>query len=137
MSVQTTASPHTTAGAEFSSLDRLAFLALREFGHNSAGQVSGEVMSECIFCANQALEDIMGHPYWDDGEVAYYISQDERRPIPDPIMVFGIAAYLAQQQSSQKLQMLWQKYTNIMNKILLRKKYGVNPDFHMSVLDKG
>lgn len=132
-----TASPHTTAGQEYAALDRLIRLALVEMGHATAGQISGEVMNHCIFCANQALEDVMLHPYWDGGEIAYYVSQDDRRPVPDPIMVYGIAAYLSKQQASQRMQSLFKAFANSMNQILLRKKYGPNPSFDMKVYDKG
>lgn len=137
MSSGHTASPQTTAGEQYSTLERLLELALTEFGHTGAGPIPGEVVNYGIFAANQALEEVMKHPYWTGGDVDYYVTKTDRREVPDPIMVFGMANFIAQQQGSSKMNMLYQKFSDSMNKILLRQMYGAAATFEMKPMDKG
>ena len=77
--------PHLNS--PYSNLEALVMQSLRRYGDMHPGTVDGEVMMMFIEFANLVIEDLRGHPYWDNPEINYYTHPSEVMPIPDNIMV--------------------------------------------------
>lgn len=123
---KSTAYPQIAKG-KYSPLRALVIAALKRFGDFSAGTTSGEVMAMFIEFANRIIEDVRVHPYWTGGDISYYTSVDESRPIPDLIMIDGLVAHYAAQQGSQKAQIFSPLFYRNMNQILYERRYGNGP----------
>lgn len=101
-------SPHISDGLT-SPLSVLAHRMLRRYGEWNASTVDAETQSLCIDLANEIIDDVRGHPYWNNfPELEYYISSEDIRPIPDAVMIAGLLAKFAVNQGSNK----WEKYEN-------------------------
>jgi hypothetical protein len=136
MAGSTTLNPQKSQNG-YSSLRELAIMALKQFGDFSASRTAGDSMFYMIDAANQVLEVIMTHPYWDKGEVSYYKSLDDIRPVPDQIIKSGILAWYALDQGSKKAQTLGNAHFSMMNLILYRLKFGTgNVSHEMENVDK-
>ena len=83
------------------------------------GTVDGEVMMMFIEFANLVIEDLRGHPYWDNPEINYYTHPSEVMPIPDNIMVSGLLYHYAVQQQSNKIEAYGPMYFKMMNRVLV------------------
>lgn len=118
----------------------LIMRALRRYGEGAPDAVEGDLMGLFIDFANNVINDVRDHPYWTDAsgnkiELDYYISNQDKRSIPDEIVVSGMAAYYALQQASQKSQILVPMYYRRMNQILFNLKFG-NTEFRLQPVDK-
>ena len=101
-------SPHIGDGLT-SSLSVLTNRALRRYGEWNASTVDAETQSLFIDLANEIVDDVRGHPYWNNfPELEYYVSSEDVRPVPDPVMIAGLLAKFAVNQGSNK----WEKYEN-------------------------
>lgn len=125
--------PHLTE--PYSSLETLAFQALRRYGDMHPGTVDGDVIMMFIEFANLVIEDLRAHPYWDAVYMDYYVHPTDIRPIPDPIMVAGLMYHYSMQQSSQKLEIYAPAYFRLTSRILFNRKYGNGP-IEMSPVDR-
>ena len=114
--------PHLNS--PYSTLETLTFQALRRYGDMHPGTVDGEVMMMFIEFGNLIIEDLRGHPYWENPEVDYYTHPSETRAIPDNIMVAGLLYHYSVQQQSNKIEAYGPMYFKMMNRILYQKKYG-------------
>lgn len=114
--------PHLNS--PYSTLETLVFQALRRYGDMHPGTVDGEVMMMFIEFGNLIIEDLRGHPYWENPEVDYYTHPSETRDIPDNIMVAGLLYHYSVQQQSNKIEAYGPMYFKMMNRILYQKKYG-------------
>ncbi len=94
--------PHVAGGGSSSPLSDLVRQGLALMGDSSAKRSTGDLEHLMIFFANQIIDEVRNHPYWDGVEVDYYTSSTEKRGIPDMVMVTGLAAKYATQQASQK-----------------------------------
>lgn len=121
---------------KFSPLETLIFQALRRYGEYAPGSVDGETILMMIEFANLVVEDVRRHPYWDGTELDYYESQHDVRPIPDPIVVAGLIAHLAIQQSSQKSQIALPLYYRLLNQTLHSRNIGNDKQPVMKLPDK-
>ena len=108
----------------YSELESLVFQALRRYGDMHPGTVDGEVMMMFVEFGNLIIEDLRGHPYWDNPEIDYYTHPSETRPIPDNIMVAGLLYHYSVQQQSNKIEAYGPMYFKMMNRILFQRKYG-------------
>ena len=67
--------PHL--GEPYSSLQTLAFQALRRYGDMHPGTVDGEVIMMFVEFANLVLEDLRAHPYFDNIDVRRHLIEIE------------------------------------------------------------
>ena len=88
--------PHLNS--PYSPLETLVLQSLRRYGDMHPGTVDGEVMMMFVEFANLIIEDLRGHPYWDNPEIDYYTHPSEIRDIPDNIMVAGLLYHYSVQQ---------------------------------------
>ena len=107
-----------------STLETLTFQALRRYGDMHPGTVDGEVMMMFVEFGNLIIEDLRGHPYWENPEMDYYTHPSETRAIPDNIIVAGLLYHYSVQQQSNKIEAYGPMYFKMMNRILYQKKYG-------------
>lgn len=114
--------PHLNA--PYSTLETLTFQALRRYGDMHPGTVDGEVMMMFVEFGNLIIEDLRGHPYWENPEMDYYTHPSETRAIPDNIIVAGLLYHYSVQQQSNKIEAYGPMYFKMMNRILYQKKYG-------------
>lgn len=126
--------PHIKA--PYAPLETLVLQALRRYGDMHPGTVDGEVMMMFIEFANLVIEDLRGHPYWDNPEMDYYIHASEWRAIPDNIVVAGLLYHYAVQQQSNKIEAYGPMYFKMMNRVLFQRKYG-SGKIELSPWDKG
>ena len=109
---------------DFSPLSQLIQQTLRRYGNFVPGTVDGETKLMLLEFANNTIEDLRLHPYWDNKDVVYYRSLEDKRPIPDEIVKTGLAFYYANQQDSSKQQGNAGMYFKRMNAMLYERKYG-------------
>jgi len=114
--------PHLNS--PYSNLEALVMQSLRRYGDMHPGTVDGEGMMMFIEFANLVIEDLRGHPYWDNPEINYYTHPSEVMPIPDNIMVSGLLYHYAVQQQSNKIEAHGPTYFKMMNRVLYHRKYG-------------
>lgn len=114
--------PHLNS--PYSTLETLVFQSLRRYGDMHPGTVDGEVMMMFVEFGNLIIEDLRGHPYWENPEIDYYTHPSETRAIPDNIMVAGLLYHYSVQQQSNKIEAYGPMYFKMMNRILYQKKYG-------------
>lgn len=114
--------PHLNS--PYSNLEALVMQSLRRYGDMHPGTVDGEVMMMFVEFANLVIEDLRGHPYWDNPEINYYTHPSEILPIPDNIMVNGLLYHYAVQQQSNKIEAYGPMYFKMMNRVLYHRKYG-------------
>lgn len=128
--------PHI-AGS-YAPLETLAMTALRRYGDFHPGTVDGEVMMMFIGFANDIIEELRQHPYWNGEHLDYYQSQTDVRPIPDNIIVAGLLYYYAMQQQSSKIQAYGPAYYRTMNQTLWnRLNGGEYTQIQLRVVDDG
>lgn len=108
----------------YSNLEALIFQALRRYGDMHPGTVDGEVMMMFVEFANLTIEDLRGHPYWENPEIDYYTHPSEQREIPDSIIVSGLLYHYSVQQQSNKIEAYGPMYFKMMNRILFQRTYG-------------
>lgn len=148
----TTSASNPQRQAPFSPLSELVAQALRRFGDTSPYAADGELMLLFLDMANQVLEDVRTHPYWEPyirpegdprvdvgdpgADLPYYIALEDIRPIPDIIMTAGLTAHYALQQSSQRTGALKQVYDTTMNRVLYNRRYG-NASISVRPMDGG
>jgi len=117
-------------------LDVLTLRALRRYGEMSPSTVDAETTIMFMDYANSILDDVMEHPYWKKGvELPYYKHQTEKRAVPDTLMLAGLIAKYAFDQSSAKAQKYEADYYKRLNQALARVKFGVGAEFEMVALD--
>lgn len=119
----------------YSSLETITLQALRRYGDMHPGTVDGEVMMMFVEFANLVLEDLRGHPYWDNPEIDYYFHPSDIRKVPDNIMVAGMLYHYSVQQQSNKIEAYGPMYFKMMNRILYYRKYG-SGEIQMSPWDR-
>lgn len=121
---------------ENSSLETLALRALRRYGEMSPSTVDAETILMFMDYANNVLDDVMEHPYWQKGyEVPYYIHVTQSRPVPDSLLLAGLIAKYALDQTSAKSQKYEGDYYKRLNQMLARAKFGVGATFELMPVD--
>lgn len=128
-------SPHLSD--QYSPLSALIASALRRFGAFPSAKVDGNTTLMFVELANEVIDDIRSHPYWDKTSIKYYTSQEEVRSIPDPIMRAGLIAKYAIQQQSDKASTLVPIYYRTLNQELWRIKTDAATQIQMTVMDDG
>ena len=128
--------PFAAAKEKFTPLESLVRSALIRAGNFSTSRVDGEVMMMMIELANRVVEDVRQHPYWVGGDIDYYTDTQERRPIPDMIMIDGLSAHYFIQQGSEKAMVHLQLYQANMTNILHQRSHGNKP-YTIKIRDGG
>jgi hypothetical protein len=123
-------------GNSYSELQSLIRMALRRYGDMSAGTLEGDVSLMFLEFANEIIEDIRQHPYWGGGDLHYYKSVEERREIPDIIVLHGLMFKYAIQQESAKVKSLGPQYFRTLNGVLYNRRFG-SQDINLKVVDDG
>lgn len=111
-------------GTPYSPLDTLIMDALRDYGETNPGSMYADVSTMFLGFANQIIEDLRAHPYFDIPDLNYYTSLNEIRTIPDIIIKAGLKHYYALQQVSVKSKIYEPMYNKTMNTTLYQRKYG-------------
>lgn len=120
-----------------SPLETLAISALRRSGDGAAHEADGNLLLMMLDFANEVIEDIRHHPYWPkDVELPYYVSLQDTRPVPDPIITAGLLAHYLAQQGSAKAQVFIPRYRQLMNQVLWNRLTD-SPRPMMRVVDGG
>ena len=129
--------PHIS-GDNTSRLEDLSRMVFRRYGDFSASTVEAEALSMMIELANMVVDDVRMHPYATTAmhQIPYYHAMQERRAIPDNIMVAGLLVYYAEQQGSERVSSYGPKYARTMNQELWRQTAG-NTKLQMRPWDGG
>lgn len=136
MSERSTAKPFAAGTGAFTPLEALVRSALRRAGNFSVARVDGETMMMFIELANMVVEDVRRHPYWTGGDLDYYTDTRQHRPVPDGVMIHGLAAYYMIQQGSEKSQLYLSMYQARMTDLLYERMYGNRP-LERRIMDGG
>lgn len=115
--------PHRDGDA-YSELDALIESALRRYGDFAPGEASPALRLMLTEFANQIIDDIRMHPYWDGVDIDYYDHVSEQRPIDDNVVITGLLYRYAEQQGSAKLQIYGPAYYRALNASMWRKING-------------
>lgn len=107
-------------------LETLYLSQLRRFGDFRPDTSDGDVALLMLEFANDIIDDIRNHPYWDATDLDYYVSTQDARPIPDRIIQAGLLYYYADQQDSEKAPRLAARYYMVMNQELWNRLNTVN-----------
>ena len=127
MAERSTQKPFEAGRESFTPLEGLVRSALTRAGNFSPSRVDGEVMMMMIELANRVVEEVRRHPYWEGGEIDYYMNQTEWRPIPDMIMIDGLTAHYLIQQGSAKAMVFLELYQAGLSDTLFYRKHGNGP----------
>lgn len=119
----------------YSTLEALVAQALRRYGEMYPASADGDVYMMFISFANEVIDMITLHPYWTGDSIDYYTHVTDIRPIPDNIMILGLAYHYAEQQGSQKMPVMYQRYCKKVNEILYRMKYGKSVRHELGAVD--
>lgn len=125
--------PHIT-NKNNSPLEYLIMSALRRFGDFHASSVDGEVIMMFLEFANQILDEVRRHPYWDSPgdadkvELNYYVHPSDIRPVNDNIIIAGLLFLYAVQQGSDKLSLYGPAYYHTLNQELWDRLNIVDKD---------
>lgn len=134
-----TTAPHVAAGGENAPLSELIRQGLALMGDASSKRSTGDLELLMLFFANQIVDEVRAHPYWDGTAIPYYVSTTDKREIPDTIIVTGLSAKYATQQVSQKAAALLNGpsgYYKTLNRKLLELKVGLNATFEMRPIEQ-
>lgn len=127
--------PHLD-GETYSELSGIITRAFRRYGNSAPDTEDGDTRLMFLDFANEIIDDIRVHPYWDGGAIDYYKAINEVRPIPDIIIQQGLLFKYAVQQTSQKQGPQGSIYFKTLNQVLYTRKYG-NEAITMKVVDGG
>lgn len=126
-----------------SDVQSLTMKALRRYGDFVPGSIDGEVVLMFLDFANLIIDEIRAHPYYVEaykqgkvGELHYYTSPTESRPIPDVVMVAGLLYHYANQQGSNKIQAYMPGYARTLSQQLWGLLQG-HDRIEMNVVDGG
>lgn len=114
-------------GSPYAPLETLIMDALRDYGETNPGSMYADVSTMFLGFANQIIEDLRAHPYFDLPDLDYYVALTETRTIPDTIVKAGLKHYYALQQVSVKAKIYEPAYYKTMNTVLYNRKYGNAP----------
>lgn len=119
----------------YADLDDMITKAIQRFGNMSAQTVQGDVRLMMVGYANVIIEELRAHPYFSIPDLDYYISLNDKRPIPDEIMIAGLTYYYADWNDSNKAAKFGRAYYKNMNTILYQRKFGTGK-IEMNTVDK-
>ena len=125
--------PHT--GDPYSPLEQLINSAVADFGNMSVDTIDGSVRLILLRKANMIIEDVRLHPYGTIPDLDYYVSLQDTRPIPDAIMIAGLAYYYADWMKSKYAPKYERDYYRTLSLILYQRKYG-SGKIQMNTIDK-
>lgn len=117
-------------------LQDLISQALVRFGDYSPATTGAQTLLMLMEFANQVIDEVRSHPYWDGTHIDHYEHHTEWRAVPDTILRTGILYYYALQQGSQKAGNYGQDFIRTMNRELWYVKNG-NTRVQLHVVDGG
>lgn len=126
-------SPHIAE--PFSPLESLIDDAFMRYGNMSVETLDGSIKMMLLRLANKIVEDIRYHPYTATPDLDYYVSLQDTRPIPDEIMISGLAYHYAKWQRSTSTTTFFAEYTQALNQILYQRKFG-SGTIQLNTVDK-
>ena len=135
MSESSRVAPHVQPSGGSSPLSDLCVRALRRFGNFAPYSGDEDVLMMFLEMANEIVEDVRAHPYWQSGQIDYYTDIEEVRPIPDQIVINGILFKFSEQQMSEKARLYGPKYFSTMSQILWERLNG-NAPINVHVVDQ-
>ena len=116
---------HPQLRDEHAPLDQLIRMAIVQSGDTAPDIVAEDMYPMFLGFANEIVEDVRSHRYWDGEPVDYYKSMHEARPIPDTIMQTGLwALYQQQQLSGNQANRVMRKYRLTMGQVLWNRLNG-------------
>lgn len=128
---------HPNIRDEFTPLNSLIMSALRRYGDFNPGTIAGDVSLMLLEFANLVIDEVNQHPYREGmPRIPYYVSLEDARDIPDPIIIVGMMAHYATQQMSQKMEIYVPMYNKTMNRLLWDSLNG-NTKLRGKVVDGG
>lgn len=128
--------PHVDDGEGYAPLGDLMSMGLVLFGDNNVDMADGALAHMLLYFANTIVSEVNAHPYRTGMKpIPIYQHPADRRRIPDPILINGIAAYYAGQQQSQKAPLLMGQYYQTMNRMLWLELNG-NTKIEARIFDK-
>ena len=119
----------------FSPLEVLITDGFERFGNMDASSMDSNIKRIMLRYANKIVEDVRIHPYASSPNLDYYTDLQQTRPIPDEIMISGLAYHYAKWQDSAKAKTFFAEYGQILNQILYQRKYG-SGKIQMNTVDK-
>lgn len=105
------------------------------YGNMNVDTIDGGIRQRMLRYANRIIEDIRIHPYSSTPALDYYVSIDDTRPIPDEIMISGLAYHYAKWMRSVDWRSFETDYRFMMNQILYQRKFG-SGKIEMDTVDK-
>jgi len=130
---RSSANPHL--GEPYSPLETIIEDAFSGFGNMSVDTLDGSVKRMFIRWANRIVEDMRVHPYFPFPDLDYYISLQDRRPIPDMVVELGLLYHYAKWQKSSVAATSLVEYRTMTNQVLYQRKYG-SGKIQMNTVDK-
>jgi len=119
----------------FSPLEDLMTDAYERFGNMDSDSMDASVKRIMLRYANLIVEDIRLHPYTSYPDLDYYTSLQDIRPIPDVIVLGGLAYHYAKWMDSTKSNTLGLEYMQTLNQVMYQRKYG-SGKIEMNTVDK-
>lgn len=125
--------PHITD--PYSPLEHLINAAIQDFGNMSVDTIDGSLRLMLLRKANMIIEDVRVHPYGSLPDLNYYVSLQDTRPIPDIIMIAGLAYHYADWMKSKYAAKYERDYYKTLSLVLYQRKYG-SGKIQMNTIDK-
>lgn len=137
--------PQVSGQDNYAPLIDLVATAERRRGQMTAARLTGDQVLLYLEYANEIVEDVRSHRYWTilvnkslaPAVLAYYTDLNEKRAIPDGIMIAGLRAYAAEQAGSKKAKALFDVYRARMSMILYQRIHGGVPKEYIRPMDGG
>lgn len=129
-------SPHLTDGSN-SSLSYLSGRAIAQSGEMSQSTTEGDVSLLMLDWANEIVDDIRSHPYYDNVPVlGYYTSLEDKRPIADTLMISGLLAKYMVWLGSKKAPEKEARYFARLNQQMYYAATGGSIALELQVVDQ-
>ena len=119
----------------YSPLETLIEDAYLRFGNMTIDTIDPGVKMVLHRYSNKIVERIRIHPYSTLPDLDYYTSLQDTRPIPDEIMISGLAYHYAAWMKSDRAKELYADYVEATNQILYQRKFG-SGRLQMNTVDK-
>lgn len=137
--------PQVSGADSYAPLIDLVATAERRRGQMSAARLTGDQVLLYLEYANEIVEDVRAHRYWTilvnrgkaPNVLPYYTDLNEKRAIPDGILIAGLRAYAAEQAGSKKAKTLFDVYRNRMSMILYQRINDGIPKEFIRPMDGG
>lgn len=118
-------------------LQTMADNTLRRYGEGAASIGDAQIALMFIDFANEILDEMMLHPYWNKGVVEPFLHMEDRRPeISSVVMEAGLLWKYAVRQKSRNADQYAAHFFRLMNNRFYLEAFGPNPTLTMLVVDR-